>query len=310
MDRFNDSEYAILIGNLLNDTQYIEISNMGKMAGLRKHAEVMVRKILNIGSSEKLLLGEVKWNSKNRAIKSGMDNLGKELSDRLIMLIEKINPPGRAGTHTQHTDDFSDEEVEKVEDAIFELYALIFIKYFLDKQVSLFSAIYELSAFSFLPPIIRYKTFDYLFKKDKNNIQVVNKLCLSIIKTFDKEHAYKWLEDNAETIKAIPYPTEDEIEMYYYSRIVEESGQRVSKVTLPFKDFSNMYDLLHYKIDDSRTSINESGKMYGRFEEAIEYYNEYRTIVMQDDSEEMTSFISLMDFVFLGRKTKSELLGG
>lgn len=44
MDRFNDSEYAILIGNLLHDTQYIEISNMGKMAGLRKHAEVMVRK--------------------------------------------------------------------------------------------------------------------------------------------------------------------------------------------------------------------------------------------------------------------------
>jgi len=43
MDTFNDSEYAVLIGNLLHDTQYIEISNMGKLAGLRKHAEVMVR---------------------------------------------------------------------------------------------------------------------------------------------------------------------------------------------------------------------------------------------------------------------------
>lgn len=60
MDNFNDSEYAILIENLLHDTQYIEISNMGKMAGLRKHAEVMVRKILDIGSSKQLMLGQIK----------------------------------------------------------------------------------------------------------------------------------------------------------------------------------------------------------------------------------------------------------
>ena len=73
MDRFNDSEYAILIGNLLHDTQYIEISNMGKMAGLRKHAEVMVRKILDIGSSRTLMLGQVKRDSNNSAVNSGMD---------------------------------------------------------------------------------------------------------------------------------------------------------------------------------------------------------------------------------------------
>lgn len=34
MDSFNDNEYTILIGNLLHDTQYIEVSNMGKMADL------------------------------------------------------------------------------------------------------------------------------------------------------------------------------------------------------------------------------------------------------------------------------------
>lgn len=65
MDRFNDSEYAILIGNLLHDTQYIEISNMGKLAGLRKHAEVLTRKILDIGSSKKLMLGQIKKSSNN-----------------------------------------------------------------------------------------------------------------------------------------------------------------------------------------------------------------------------------------------------
>ena len=167
MNEFNDSEYAVLIGNLLHDTQYIEISNMGKLAGLRKHAEVMVRKILDIGNSKSLMLGQVKKKSSNAAVNSGMNNLGNELSDRLIEIIGKINPLGRDSTHTQHTEEFSNEEVESVEDAILDLYALIFIKYFLDIQVSIYSPPQVLKMFSLLPPIIRYKTWKYLFEKDK-----------------------------------------------------------------------------------------------------------------------------------------------
>lgn len=41
MDRFDDNEYKDLIKNLLHDTQYIERSNMGKLAGLRQYAEVL-----------------------------------------------------------------------------------------------------------------------------------------------------------------------------------------------------------------------------------------------------------------------------
>lgn len=308
MDRFNDREYAILIGNLLHDTQYIEISNMGKLAGLRKHAEVLVRKILDIGNSKKLMLGQVKRNSNNPAIKSGMDNLSDELSDRLIEIIKKINPLGSDGTHTQHTDDFSDEEVESVEDSILDLYALIFIKYFLDIQVSIYSPPQVLYMFSFLPPIIRYKTWNYLFEKDENNIQVVNKLCLSIIKLFNKEFAYKWLEDNSEKIKAIPYPTKQEIEQYYKIHSVEISpGVYQALVSLNFDKYNNMYNLLRDKISDSRTSVNESGKLYKSFEEAVEHYNNYKSNMIKYNSKEMTMFYSLMDFVYLGRKTKSEL---
>lgn len=310
MDRFNNSEYAILIGNLLHDTQYIEISNMGKLAGLRKHAEVMVRKILDIGSSKKLMLGEVKRDSNNPIVNSGMGNLGGELSGRLIEIIRKINPLGNDATHTQHTDEFSNEEVESVEDAILDLYALIFIKYFLDIQVSIYSPPQVLRMFSFLPPIIRYKTWNYLFENDKNNIQVVNKLCLSIIKLFNKEIAYKWLEDNCETIKAILYPTKHEIEKYYKIHSVEVlPGVYQAFVSLNFDKYSNMYDLLHDKISDPRTSVNESGKMYKSFEEAVEYYNSYKSSMIQNNLEEMTRFYSLMDFVYLGRKTKSELSG-
>lgn len=308
MDRFNDSEYAALIGDLLHDTQYIEISNMGKMAGLRKHAEVMVRKILDIGNSKPLMLGQIKKESKNPAVSNGMNNLGDELSDRLIAIVGKINPLGRAGTHTQHTDEFSNEEIESVEDAILDLYALIFIKYFLDIQVSIYSPPQVLRMFSILPPIIRYKTWKYLFEKDKNNIQVVDKLCLSIIKLFNKEIAYKWLSDNSEMIKAIPYPTKHEIEKYDKVNSIEISpGIYQAVVSLNFDNYNNMYDLLHDKISDPRTSINESGKMYKSFEEAIEHYNNYKRNMIRDNSEEMATFYSLMDFVYLGRKAQSEI---
>lgn len=84
-----DSEYANLIGNLLHDTKYIEISNMGKIAGLRKHAEVLVRKILDIGSDKKLMLGQVKKKSNNPAVNNGLENLGDELSCRLIEIVKK-----------------------------------------------------------------------------------------------------------------------------------------------------------------------------------------------------------------------------
>ena len=308
MDNFIDSEYAILIGNLLHDTQYIEISNMGKMAGLRKHAEVMVRKILNIGNSKQLMLGQIKKQSNNPAVKSGMDNLGDELSDRLINIVGKINPPGRDGTHTQHTDDFSDEEIAGVEDAILDLYSLIFIKFFLDIQVSIYSTPQILYEFSFLPPIIRYKTWSYLYEKDKNNIQVANKLCLSIIKLFDKPTAYKWLRDNCEAIKKIPYPTKSEVEKYNRIHSFEvTSGIYRAIVSLDFDKYSNMYDLLYSKISDARTSVNEAGKMYKDFEEAIEYYRNYKSSIMPSNSEEIKKFHSLMHFVYLGRKSKSEL---
>lgn len=212
---------------------------------------------------------------------------------------------GSAGTHTQHTKDFSDEEVEEVEDALLDLYALIFIKYFLDFKISIYSPNQVLREFSFLPPIIRYKTWSYLYEKDKDNIQVANRLCLSIIKTFDKEAAYKWLDDNSERIRAIPYPTENEIIKYILTCGVEIRPGWYT-VSLEFDKYDNMYDLLYAKVNDSKTSINESGKMYKDFEEAIKHYDNYKSNVIQNNSEEVTLFHSLMDFVFLGRKSKNE----
>ena len=130
MDRFDDNEYSDLIGELLHDTQYIEISNRGKMAGLRKHAEVLVRKILDIGSDYMLMLGQVKRNSNNSAINGAMESLDDELSNRLIEITRRINPLGSDGTHTQRTEEFSQVEIEHVEDVNFRFVCTDFYKVF------------------------------------------------------------------------------------------------------------------------------------------------------------------------------------
>lgn len=305
MNNFDDSEYENLIGDLLHDTQYIEISNGGKLAGLRKHAEVMVRKILDIGSSKRIMLGYIKRDTKDHTIGRKLSNLGEDLSSTLIEIIGRINPLGSEGSHTQHTSMFLDEDVRKVEDALLDLYAFLFIHFFSNHKVNLYTPATTLNEFSFLPPIIRYKTWDYLFKKDSTNIRIADKLCLSIIKTFDKERAYKWLDDNSEALKSMPYPTHDEVMKYLLANSVEVNpGEFRCNVSLNFEGYSNMYDLLYDKIKDPRTSINESGRMYKNFEEAIRYFKAITDVDSENESEEIATFHSLMKFVYIGRKAK------
>ena len=303
MNEFNDKEYAILIGNLLHDTKCADISNMGKMAGIRKHAEVMVRKILNLGNSVYLTLGQVKLKSSNKDVRKGLEDLGSDLSAKLVDAVRIINPLGRDGTHTQHTDNFSDEEVERVEDALLDMYALIFIRFFLKNHISIYTSPVILHEFSILPPTIRYKTWSYLYEIDKFNIQIANKLCLSIIKTYSKEIALKWLNENEENLRAIPYPNDDERKRY-----MRLGGYEIKpglyQVSIDFDKFNNIYDLLYAKIMDKRTSVNESGKMYKTFEDAINHYTNYKSMNIPSVSDELAEFHSLMEFVYLGRKSK------
>lgn len=307
MDNFNNNEYTNMIKDLIHDTKYIERSNRGKIQGLRQYAEILVRKILNLGSSIQITLGEIRNDSRNETVVTSLNLLENDFRNKLIKTVNEIRIIGNNGTHTSHTETFSNEIVEKTEDRVMELYALIFIKYFLDIRIDIYTSPIILHVFSILPPIIRYKTWKYLFKKNKNNIQVANKLCLSIIKAFSKEEAYKWLQKNMRVIKSIPYPTAKEKIKYIKTAGIQVSPTQY-QVSLNFDRYNNMYDLLYDKIKDSRTSINESGKMYTNFEEAIKYYRNFKSSYnIQKYSEEIQILYSLMDFVYLGRKSDEEI---
>ena len=93
-----------MIGDLIHDTFYVNLSKRGKIKGIRQFSEVLVRKILNIGNNEQLTLGNAKC-------KPEFAELPENRKIYLEVAIEKIRSLGNSGTHTQHTAEFSDDEL-------------------------------------------------------------------------------------------------------------------------------------------------------------------------------------------------------
>ena len=110
---FNSLEYERMIGELIRDTFYIERSKRGKISGIRQFSEILVRKIINVGSDRKLMLGTIKRDFRNE-----LDRLQENRKKDLLKIIEKIRPLGNDGTHTQHTEDFSDDDLNQVKDGL------------------------------------------------------------------------------------------------------------------------------------------------------------------------------------------------
>lgn len=210
-----------MIGDLIHDTFYVELSKRGKIKGIRQFSEILVRKILNVGSDKKLMLGQVQQDFKNE-----LNLLREGRKVDLLEIIEKIRPLGNDGTHTQYTAEFSDDELNKVKDGLLDLYAYLFIDYFLKYPMDLLSPAEVMFDFSLLPPIVRYKTLKYLYEKEPN-LQIANRYCLSIIKTYDKERALKWLEKERSKLLSIPYPTDNEIQEYICKRGINSKIQEL-----------------------------------------------------------------------------------
>lgn len=301
MNDFSDNEYNDLISNLIREVNYVDVSNMNKMSSLRKHGEIIVRKILNIGNETQIMLGQIVPNSSNNDVRVTLSALDADLQIKLIDVVKVFNRLVRDGSHTQKTSDYTNNEVKDAEDKICELYAILFIKYFIEIGIGIETSPHVLRLFSLLPPIIRFKVWSYLFEKNNNNVIVADKYCLSIIKKDGKEEALNWLNNNEAIIRNMSYPSSDEINAFNEKRIVEIApGKLGIVVSIDFSRFSNMYDLLKNKIKDPRTSVNESGKMYKSFDEALVYYRQVREGYANiDDTKKL---LELMDFVYIGRR--------
>lgn len=283
--KFNNEVYQSLASDLIGDIFYLDgRSNRGKIASIRQYTEIIVRRILNYPQKDKLTIGNKKIQSR---IKSYSAN--PLLQDSIKVILSD----GNARTHTQVVESPTDKDVEKVLDALFNLYAFLLVDYF--EKYKFGSNKEVMTSFSILPPIIRWITLDYLFKQDNTNTDIIDKLALVTVKAYDKETALNWVEDNKDLLNSLlSIKNSDDIK-----KIVESVGVE----NLPMFMNRTMYDIYIEKINLMSQQVGQNGRLYKNFEEAIEFYKENGEI--SGNSEEITEFNSIMEFLYLGRKSIS-----
>lgn len=282
MEKFNNEVYQSLTSDLIGDIFYLDgRSNRGKVSSIRQYTEIIIRRILNYPQKDRLTIGNRKIQSK---IKSYSSN--PLLQDSIEIILNN----GNSSSHTQIVESPTDEDVEKVIDALFKLYAFLLVDYF--EKYEFGSNNKVMTLFSILPPIIRWITLDYLFKQDNTNNAVIDKLALATLKAYDKETALNWIEENKDLlIKRSSIKDSDDIR-----KIIEFVGVE----NLPIFINKTMYDVCIEKINLINQQVEQNGRLYTNFEEAIDFYKENGKI--DDISEEIMEFNSIMEFLYLGRK--------
>lgn len=282
--KFRNEAYSDLVSDLILDAFYVERSNRGKIASIRQYAEVVVRKILDLHEDDKVTLGD----------KGVVDKL-KKVSDNNQLLMTSVNAirlVGNKCTHTQETGQITEDDVLDCIECLFKMYASIFVIYF--KKYKFGNDNEVMSAFSILPPIIRYLALNELYKQCSENLSVIDKLSLVLLKAFDKEHAISWIEARKEKlVQTLPY-TEEAIE-----QIKRQYGD-ISAQQVIDKAPDNMYVSCLDRIIEVEEKIKKNGLLYNNFEQAKQLYLEKGILV--GGTDEIWEFNSIMEFVYLGRK--------
>lgn len=284
MYKFNNTAYESLIEDLISDAFYLEGHSLrGRISTIRQYTEIVVRRIINFPEGKRFTLGQ----------RNVEEQLKNKNDYRLIDAVEKINNLGSKHTHTEILGSPTESEFNDVLDALLYLYSYMFIEFFeryeFGKQPQINSA------FSTLPPIIRYITLDSLYNKNSNNIYVIDKLVLSTIKAFDDIKAFEWVDEKREVLEKTSSIAESAI-----PGIVEKYGKTIADEIIA--GAPNMYCLCIDKINKMKELIEKKGKLYEDFEGAINYYKNFG--IVEGTSSEVKEFNSILEFLYLGRKPK------
>ncbi len=284
MHKFNNRVFEDLLKDLVSDAFYAEnVSIRMRISTIRQYSEVVIRRILDFSNKEFVTVGDK--NIRKQIIKKTDDN------SILIKALDIMQKYGNDHTHTQKVDSPTLEDLDLVIEALFDLYAYLFIEYF--TKYSFGSNVKILSSFSILPPIIRYKTLAYLYEKNPQDIIIIDKLVLSILKSKDKGSALDWVEDHKKELESLNIYTD---EMEFKNKTEEGLFYKIVE-SLP----DNMYILCINKIELVSNIIEKKGKAYTNFEDAIDLYNEKG--IIEEDSDEVIEFNSIMEFCYMGRKS-------
>lgn len=285
MSNFNNNAYQSLVTDLIGDTFYKDTSVSGRISFVRKYAEVVIRKILDIDPNKAVTLGA-----------NNIQNRIKKLPNHEFIesAIETVRGKGNQSTHTQYLEGFDSEDFENVVDGLFDMFSYLLISYF--EKYEFGSRDDVLYSFSMLPPIIRYKVLVFLHQKYPNNISVIDKLVLAIVKAFNADEATEWVEKEKNALIKMRTVTEKA-----FNEIVEKEGIEIAEIirnTSP----ANMYILCKMKISQVGDMVSGRGVLYSDFESALPYYKSNG--ILRGTDLETTEFNDIMNFLYMGRKEK------
>ena len=283
MKKFNNKSYESLVNDLIGDTFYCGISYRGRVAKIRQYTEVIVRKLIDYDPDKGITLGK-------HCIEKRIHSIPNYcfIKDSL----ENIRNYGNDDSHTQKRDVVTEDEYNRVVDSLFNMLSILLINYF-DKYK--FGSNEEVMfSFSLLPPIIRYKVLSYLYEKDSENISVIDKLVLSIMKAYDIDTAKKWIEKEKENLILKKAITDNA-----YNDLIEKKG--IVRASYIYENIIlNMYESCKQKILTFEKNNMEKNKLYLDFESALPYYKENG--VLSKGDEESNEFNDIMYFLYMGRK--------
>lgn len=279
---FDNLDYEELAADLIQDAFYSNQSYRGKISRERSYAELVLRKLLDIDPEKQITIKQSDVLTLIRALPD---------SGYIIKAIDGIQPDGNNNTHTQFRGEVNEEDYNRVTDSLFDLIAGLFINYF--SKYSFGSDNKVMRAFSLLPPIIRYKVLNYLYVKHPDDVDIIDRLALVIVKNSGKEDAYEWIKNNEEKLKNT---------IAVSNTYVEELKKTIGDIRTDefVKKQPNMYEVCIDKINLVANSIERQGVMYKTFEEALPYYR--KNGILPDDKQEYREFNSIMQFLYLGRK--------
>ncbi|HEL0567308.1 TPA: hypothetical protein TUT10_001868 [Streptococcus equi subsp. zooepidemicus] len=284
MKKFDNEKYQILAKDLMGAIFYSEISNRNKIATIRQYAEVIVRKILDINPSKKMTIGA-------NEISKKLDALNNSVF--LKEALENIRQDGNKFTHTEYLEEVTSDEFDKIVDKLLDTLSFMLINYFETYEFGSRSDVLE--SFSLLPPIVRYKVLIFLYSKYPNNVHVIDKLALAIVKAFNREEAIRWTEKEKNNLINL-----DVMSNKVFNEIAENKGIEFAELIKFNSPYKNMYELCIDKIMKIGNEIDSKGRLYIDFESALPYYKQYG--IIDEDSEEIKEFNDIMDFLYLGRK--------
>ena len=286
MKKFDNEKYQILVKDLMGDIFYSETSNRNKIATIRQYAEVIVRKILDINPSKKMTIGANEISKKIDALNN---------SEFLKEALDNIKQDGNKFTHTEYLEEVTSDEFDKIVDKLLDMLSFMLINYFETYEFGSRSDV--LRSFSLLPPIVRYKVLIFLYNNYPNNIHVIDRLALAIVKAFDQEEAIRWIEAEKNNLINL-----DVMSDKVFNEIAENKGIEFIKLIRFNSLYKNMYELCIDKIMKIGNEIDSKGHLYIDFESALPYYKQYG--IIDEDSEEIKEFNDIMYFLYLGRRIK------